>query len=153
VRRILTGLCLLIAAAPAMAQPRSCPLNDPPPPPPAQQIIIDPFFIVFFALDSAAIEPEAVAMLDRALTIFSSLPGCPAVLSAHSDRSGPDGYNLALSRRRAASVATYLRRRGVTVEIRIEAFGEGRPLVETADGVREPQNRRVELLLVRTGPR
>jgi outer membrane protein OmpA-like peptidoglycan-associated protein len=26
-----------------------------------------------------------------------------------------------------------------------EAFGEGRPLVETADGVREPQNRRVEI--------
>jgi outer membrane protein OmpA-like peptidoglycan-associated protein len=58
---------------------------------------------------------------------------------------GPDSANLELSRRRAKAVEAYLRARGVTVPITIGAFGETRPLVETADGTAEPRNRRVEL--------
>ncbi|MGQ0661750.1 OmpA family protein, partial [Sphingosinicella sp.] len=53
-----------------------------------------------------------------------------------------------LSQRRANNVATYLEGRGVPrASISTEAFGESRPLVETADGVREPQNRRVEITM------
>jgi OmpA-OmpF porin, OOP family len=55
---------------------------------------------------------------------------------------------MGLSRRRADAVAAELVRRGVPKsEIFVTAFGETHPLVPTADGVREPQNRRVEIIL------
>ena len=56
--------------------------------------------------------------------------------------------NNALSQRRAEVVASELVARGISrEEIGVTAFGESRPLVATADGVREPQNRRVEIVL------
>jgi len=70
------------------------------------------------------------------------------VLAGHADRSGSDEYNIALSQRRANNVGRYLEGRGVAAgSISTEAFGESRPLVDTADGVREPQNRRVEITM------
>jgi opacity protein-like surface antigen len=66
----------------------------------------------------------------------------------HADRSGTPQYNQRLSERRAQAVAAELERRGVArSNMAIQAFGESRPLVPTADGVREPQNRRVEIVL------
>ena len=57
-------------------------------------------------------------------------------------------YNQRLSQRRADAVAAELVARGVPRNIiTVQAFGESRPLVPTADGVREPQNRRVEIVL------
>ena len=68
------------------------------------------------------------------------------VLAGHADRSGSDEYNVGLSQRRANNVRAYLAGRSVPdAAITSEAFGESRPLVDTADGVREPQNRRVEI--------
>ena len=67
-------------------------------------------------------------------------------VSGFADRSGSDAYNVGMSQRRADSVRAYLASRGVpNSAIRTEAYGESRPLVDTADGVREPQNRRVEI--------
>ncbi|MCH2396367.1 OmpA family protein, partial [Oceanibaculum sp.] len=68
-------------------------------------------------------------------------------LIGHADRSGPAADNMALSQRRASSVQTALTADGVTAgQISSEARGETDPLVPTADGVREPQNRRVEII-------
>ena len=68
------------------------------------------------------------------------------VLAGHTDRSGPDQYNVGLSQRRADTVKAYLAGHGIPDGVMTtQAFGESRPLVETADGVREPQNRRVEI--------
>jgi outer membrane protein OmpA-like peptidoglycan-associated protein len=68
------------------------------------------------------------------------------MLAGHADKSGSAQYNVGLSQRRADAVRSYLEGRGVPGgAIASEAFGESRPLVETADGVREPQNRRVEI--------
>lgn len=68
--------------------------------------------------------------------------------TGHADRSGPDRYNMDLSRRRAETVKAELNRLGVPVEqIVILHKGEGQPLAVTADGVRELRNRRVEIIL------
>jgi outer membrane protein OmpA-like peptidoglycan-associated protein len=57
-------------------------------------------------------------------------------------------YNQKLSVRRAQTVRTELVRDGVAEsEISIHGYGESNPLVPTARGVREPQNRRVEIIL------
>jgi outer membrane protein OmpA-like peptidoglycan-associated protein len=69
-------------------------------------------------------------------------------VNGYTDRSGSDQYNQGLSVRRANAVAAELLRRGVPRnEIATRGFGESNPLVPTADGVREPQNRRVEIIL------
>ena len=68
------------------------------------------------------------------------------MLAGHADKSGGDAYNVALSQRRADAAKAYLAGKGVPeASIGTEAIVESRPLVETADGVREPQNRRVEI--------
>ena len=69
-------------------------------------------------------------------------------LDGYTDLSGTSVYNQKLSIRRARTVQTELVREGVPVnEISIHGYGESNPLVPTAQGVREPQNRRVEIIL------
>jgi outer membrane protein OmpA-like peptidoglycan-associated protein len=69
-------------------------------------------------------------------------------VTGHADRSGSDAYNMALSLRRANAVKDQLVREGIAAnQIVVVGRGESQPLVPTADGVREPQNRRVEIVL------
>lgn len=68
------------------------------------------------------------------------------MLAGHIDRTGPARYNVGLSLRRNASVRDYLAARGIpSARIASEVFGESQPLVPTEYGVRELQNRRVEV--------
>jgi len=68
--------------------------------------------------------------------------------TGHTDKSGPESYNMALSLRRANAVKDALVREGVpATAITVVGKGETQPLVPTADGVREPQNRRVEIVI------
>jgi len=68
------------------------------------------------------------------------------MLAGHTDRSGTPKYNIGLSERRNTSVRAYITERGVPeARVTSEAFGESSPAVPTADGVRELQNRRVEI--------
>jgi outer membrane protein OmpA-like peptidoglycan-associated protein len=66
----------------------------------------------------------------------------------HTDRSGDEEFNMALSRRRAESVREVLVAAGYApTAIRMAFHGEGNPLVQTADNVYEPLNRRVEVIV------
>ena len=67
-------------------------------------------------------------------------------IDGHSDRSGASAANLASSRRRAEFVRDYLAARGIPGgAMTIRAYGESWPIIATEDGVREVQNRRVEI--------
>lgn len=69
-------------------------------------------------------------------------------VNGYTDTSGTTRYNQGLSVRRAEAVAAELVRDGIPRNvISIQGFGDARLLVATAPGVREPQNRRVEILL------
>jgi outer membrane protein OmpA-like peptidoglycan-associated protein len=103
-------------------------------------------FIVFFDWDKSAITAEAASILDNAANAYATTGQARVQLAGHADKSGSDQYNVGLSQRRADAVKAYLAGKGVPDSaIVTEAFGESRPLVDTADGVREPQNRRVEI--------
>jgi OOP family OmpA-OmpF porin len=103
-------------------------------------------FIIFFDWDKDEITPAAAAILDNAAAAYAQTGRASVTLAGHADRSGSDAYNVGLSQRRANNTRAYLAGRGVPDgSITTEAFGESRPLVDTADGVREPQNRRVEI--------
>ena len=68
-------------------------------------------------------------------------------VTGYTDRSGSPGYNQRLSERRANAVAEALARLGVPrSDMVVAGRGENDNRVPTAAGVREPQNRRVEIV-------
>ncbi|MBU0859490.1 MAG: OmpA family protein, partial [Alphaproteobacteria bacterium] len=65
-------------------------------------------------------------------------------VAGHADKSGASDYNIALSERRAQAVSKVLTERGVANRvITQEAYGEAQPAVDTPDGVKLRENRRV----------
>ena len=105
-------------------------------------------YLVFFDWDRADLTDRARQIIGEAAQNARTTRSTRIEVSGHADRSGTPQYNQRLSERRAAAVAAELERRGVSrSSMSIQAFGESRPLVPTADGVREPQNRRVEIVL------
>jgi OmpA-OmpF porin, OOP family len=140
-------------AAPVPVTPPAVvtPPAPPPPPPPAPPAPPKPAcntgpYIVFFDFDKSDITPEAATILNSAVTAYANCGTASVMLAGHTDRAGSPKYNVALAERRNASVRTYLTGRGIPgARITGEAFGEAQPRVPTADGVREAQNRRVEV--------
>lgn len=117
-----------------------------PAPPPAPAPVRD--FLVFFDFDSDVITPQAEAILREAAANAKRLGNTRIVATGHTDRSGTVAYNLGLSERRADAVRNALVGLGLqSGEIQTVAKGEADPLVATPDGVREPQNRRVQIVL------
>ncbi|MFC0384511.1 OmpA family protein [Muricoccus vinaceus] len=105
-------------------------------------------YLVFFDFDRADLTDRARQIIAEAAQASSTTGTTRIEVAGHADRSGTPQYNQRLSQRRAEAVAAELTRRGVARgAISVQAFGESRPLVPTADGVREPQNRRVEIVL------
>jgi OmpA-OmpF porin, OOP family len=136
------GVCVAPPPPPPVVVPVPPPPVEAPPPP---RVIPGPI-IVYFDWDRDELRPDARARLDEAIRIYQSGGVAQVTLAGHADRSGPDGYNVGLSQRRANNVRDYLAAGGVPAgAITTQAFGESRPAVDTADGVREPQNRRVEV--------
>lgn len=125
--------------------PTWTPTPEPTPTPTAIPCTPGPY-IVFFDWDKSDITPEAASILDNAISNYQNCGNAQVMLAGHADKSGSASYNVGLSQRRADSVKAYLTGRGIPGGvIGTEAFGESRPRVETADGVRELQNRRVEV--------
>ena len=106
--------------------------------------------VIQFDWDSAEVRPVDRAALGSFLEgqisplRRPSVPSSRLVIYGNADRSGPDAYNLELSRRRAEEVVAELERLGLGRErMQVIALGERYPLVPTDDGVREPNNRAV----------
>ena len=104
-------------------------------------------YVAFFAWDQADITPVTAQVLDQVAADYRAGRVARVSVAGHADRSGGEAYNMGLSERRARVAAAELVARGVPAEvIAVEWFGETRPRVPTADGVREAQNRRIEVL-------
>lgn len=105
-------------------------------------------YLVFFDWDRADLTDRARPIIAEAAQATTRVQVTRIEVAGHTDRSGTPAYNQGPSQRRAQNVAAELVRLGVArQEISTQAFGESRPLVATADGVREPQNRRVEIVV------
>jgi hypothetical protein len=105
-------------------------------------------FLVFFGFDEAELTPEARQVVADAAREYQSGGTARITVTGHTDTVGSEAYNQALSERRAESVAAELVRLGVPAgEIVTLGRGESDLLVPTGDEVREPQNRRVEIVL------
>ena len=120
----------------------------PPPPPPPPEPTAPREFIVFFGHNQFNLTEEAMEVVRQAAMAAKEYGNASVTLVGHADRSGSDAYNDALSLKRGITVKGALIKEGVPESvISVSGKGEGDPLVPTADGVREPQNRRVHISL------
>ncbi len=135
----VAGAALLLAACDSAPQA----VTAPPPPAPAAAA---PSYMVFFDWDRSDLSGQAQATIRQAANAWKA-GGSPHITAiGHTDTSGPADYNMALSLRRATTVKNALIQQGVAATA-IDTTGKGETelLVQTGDGVREPQNRRVEI--------
>ncbi|MBV9656216.1 MAG: OmpA family protein [Acetobacteraceae bacterium] len=124
----------------------------PPPPPPAPIVAPAPAaarsYLVFFDWDKATLTDRARQIIAEAARNSTSVQYTRIEVNGYTDTSGSAAYNQRLSVRRAEAVAAELVRNGVPREaITTQGFGETHLLVPTGPNVREPQNRRVEIIL------
>lgn len=105
--------------------------------------------MIFFALNSYEISPEAMKVLKRVAEDYKTKGQAHLKLTGHTDLTGTKAYNLNLSKQRAAATKDVLVKLGIpAAEIATFGVGEANPLVPTAAGVPELQNRRVVLDIV-----
>ena len=128
--------------APPPAVPAAVPA---PPPPPLHPPRV---FLVFFEFDRANLTSDGARVVEDAAGTFRAGGGARLMVTGYTDLSGSQQYNLDLSKRRAETVRAALTRDGVPSDaIAVAWRGKENPRVPTADGVREPQNRRVEIVM------
>jgi OmpA-OmpF porin, OOP family len=127
-----------------------------PPPPPAPVPVAAPVvppapppqvFLVFFDWDRADITPAGMGVVQQAAKAYKSGGSIRIQVTGYTDLSGSAGYNQRLSVRRANNVANALVNQGVArSDMAVSGRGENDPRLPTPQGVREPQNRRVEIV-------
>ena len=138
-QNIVASLTMMFGAPPPVAPPPAPPA---PPPPPPHQV-----YLVFFDWDRYNITPEGMQILQAAADHYRAGGAVQIQVTGYTDLSGSAGYNQRLSERRANAVAVVLERLGVPRnEMIVTGRGMNDPRVPTPLGVREPQNRRVEIV-------
>ena len=104
---------------------------------------------VYFGFDRSDLNDQSRSALRMAVGEANECGLRQAIIEGHTDRSGSNAYNEALSERRAATVTNFLISNGFpSGQVSSQAFGETQPAQPTDDGVREPLNRRVEAQIV-----
>jgi opacity protein-like surface antigen len=125
--------------APPPPPPPAVPVSIPAPPPPK-------LFIVFFDWDTDVITPDGMQIVRQAAAAYTAGAPVQIRVTGYTDRSGSPGYNQRLSERRANNVARAMEGMGVPrIQMSVSGHGENDNRVPTANGVRGPQNRRVEI--------
>jgi outer membrane protein OmpA-like peptidoglycan-associated protein len=105
-------------------------------------------YLVFFDWDKATLTDRARAIVKEAADNSARVQYTRLEVNGYTDTSGTARYNQGLSERRARTVAAELVRDGVPQSaINIQGLGDTHLLVPTGAGVREPQNRRVEIII------
>jgi outer membrane protein OmpA-like peptidoglycan-associated protein len=117
------------------------------PPPVVAPAATPKSYLVFFDFNKSDLTSQAVSIVNQAAANAGPAHVTQLTVTGHTDTVGSDAYNMRLSRRRAESVAAQLEKDGIaSSEIQIVAKGKRDLLVPTADGVKEPQNRRVQIV-------
>jgi len=129
------------------SEPEAEPAAYTPPPAVAPAPSVPKSYLVFFDFNKSDLTPQASSIVDEAAKNAEATKVTQLTVTGHTDTVGSDAYNMRLSRRRAESVAAQLEKDGIpSSDIQIVAKGKRDLLVPTADGVKEPQNRRVQIV-------
>ena len=104
---------------------------------------------ITFPVDSSSIQPQFQTTLDQVAQTLASYNQTYVDVLGHTDSTGSDAYNQALSERRAGAVADYLASRGVArARMGIRGYGETAPIASNDSEMGRAQNRRVEIKVV-----
>jgi outer membrane protein OmpA-like peptidoglycan-associated protein len=104
---------------------------------------------VTFQVDRSEIRPDFFNVLSSVAVVLVEYEKTLVDVSGHTDNTGSESYNQALSQRRAQAVASYLQAQGVQpVRLQVSGYGETRPIADNATEQGRAQNRRVEITLV-----
>ena len=107
-------------------------------------------YIFYFTTGTSTLTDTSVRDLDILVgELQARQPPIVLNIIGHTDATGSKEFNLKLSLERARAVEKVLMDSGIDIDtMRIQSFGEKDPLVPTADGVPEPKNRRVEVMVL-----
>lgn len=102
---------------------------------------------VNFDFDKATLRPDAVAILDEAISILQKYPQLHVEVAGHTDSVGAEAYNQGLSQRRATTVYNYLTSHGIDASRLVgpTGFGESKPIDSNSTRAGRARNRRTEL--------
>jgi outer membrane protein OmpA-like peptidoglycan-associated protein len=104
---------------------------------------------ITFGVDSSTVQPAFQSTLDKVAQTLTQYEKTYVDVMGHTDSTGSDAYNQALSERRASSVAGYLTSRGVqSARLATKGYGESQPKASNLDEAGRAANRRVEIRLV-----
>jgi outer membrane protein OmpA-like peptidoglycan-associated protein len=148
---ILVGFTYKFGAPAAPVAAPATPVAAPAPAPAPKAVQAAPIaknYLVFFDFDKSDITPEASRIIGQAANAAKTAKSTSIALTGYTDAAGSEKYNLALSIRRGNAVKAALVKLGIPAnEISVVGKGKADQLVPTKDGVREPQNRRVQIIL------
>ncbi len=104
---------------------------------------------ITFGVDSSTVQPSFQATLDKVASTLTQYEKTYVDVMGHTDSTGSDAYNQALSERRASAVAGYLTSRGVqSARLATRGYGESQPKASNLDEAGRAANRRVEIRVV-----
>jgi outer membrane protein OmpA-like peptidoglycan-associated protein len=111
-------------------------------------IVVEFSSAVLFGFDQAALSAEAMANLDKLVTVLNTYPDTNIEVQGHTDSKGTEAYNQTLSERRSKAVSDYILTRGIKTErVTPKGFGETLPEYDNETEEGRAQNRRVEFLI------
>ncbi|MBF0530041.1 MAG: OmpA family protein [Deltaproteobacteria bacterium] len=103
---------------------------------------------LFFKVESVELIPDSMQQLPGIVQTIKGKKFAVVSIIGHTDTTGTDEINMALSQSRAEAVAKLLEAKGIPRSVMtLQYFGKTDLLVPTADGVPEPKNRRVEIFI------
>jgi outer membrane protein OmpA-like peptidoglycan-associated protein len=105
---------------------------------------------IYFDFDRFELKPESYSELDRVVEFLNQNPEIKIEISAHTDASGSDDYNLSLSQKRAQSAVDYIISKGINRErLTAVGYGETKPISDNETEEGRAKNRRVEMRIVK----
>lgn len=118
----------------------------------AEALAVEPLpsekFILFFETGKTCLMAESQAVLPAILTAIKRRNAISVSISGHTDAAGSVQLNDKLARERAQTIRDLLVKKGVDPQrLTVSSHGKGNPWIPTPDGVSEPRNRRVEVIV------
>jgi len=143
IRRLSALIGLVLALAACGENVPTASLKTPPAAPPVPKA-----WMVFFDTDSTKLSPQSTNTLLEASGVAKTMPNARVTITGYTDTEGQLAYNQALSVRRANAVRDALIKSGVAAQaITVSGAGEQELLVPTADQTKNPNNRRVQVVV------
>lgn len=103
---------------------------------------------VLFGFDRSDLSAQAQTNLDKLTNVLQKYPDTNIEILGHTDDKGSDDYNLGLSQRRATSVASYIKAKGISSgRVTTKGMGEADPKVSNDTEANRAENRRVEFVI------